>query len=358
MQLSLDILGKSNRLTKRRRGETLLEYLSRLTHVSVTGAGLTTIDNLASLPQLTSLSLSDNLISRMIGLVSCNKITHLYLQRNNITRIDNIGACRHLKKLHLGYNAIEVLEGLDQVSNLRELHIENQTLHPGAALIFDPRSLAAIADSLNVLNILGNGLENLDDISCFQNLTQLDVSRNALNSLSDVLGAVSRNSSLSNLCVLDNPFCSIPKYREEVIVSSLSLESLDGKEVSDRYRQFLQQFKAVIETRRANSGVAVQLGRRPHHLHRVSKSQGGTAVQVSSLYKFSSTEDNSRAGMSLHSRSTQQFTPSVKLKMRPKHVVLPPIEQSYNTSATSQLLSLNSVQIAAVPVSIRVAALQ
>ena len=55
---------------------------------------------------------------------------------------------------------------------------------------------------------------------------------------------------------------------------------------------------------------------------------------------------------------TQQFTPSVKLKMRPKHVVLPPIEQSYNTSATSQLLSLNSVQIAAVPVSIRVAALQ
>lgn len=50
---------------------------------------------------------------------------------------------------YLGSNAITVVEGLERLENLRELHIEKQTLPPGEKLLFEPRSLQALAVSIN-----------------------------------------------------------------------------------------------------------------------------------------------------------------------------------------------------------------
>lgn len=49
---------------------------------------------------------------------------------------------------YLGANAILVVEGLERLENLRELHIEKQTLPPGEKLLFEPRSLQALAVSI------------------------------------------------------------------------------------------------------------------------------------------------------------------------------------------------------------------
>ena len=49
---------------------------------------------------------------------------------------------------YLGSNAITVVEGLERLENLRELHIEKQTLPPGEKLLFEPRSLQALAVSI------------------------------------------------------------------------------------------------------------------------------------------------------------------------------------------------------------------
>ena len=40
------------------------------------------------------------------------------------------------------------MEGLERLENLRELHIEKQTLPPGEKLLFEPRSLYALAVSI------------------------------------------------------------------------------------------------------------------------------------------------------------------------------------------------------------------
>ena len=38
-----------------------------------------------------------------------------------------------------------MIEGLEKLQQLQELHVENQILPPGEKLLFDPRSLKAIA---------------------------------------------------------------------------------------------------------------------------------------------------------------------------------------------------------------------
>jgi len=51
---------------------------------------------------------------------------------------------------YLGGNTIVVLEGLEMLSQLQELHIENQHLTNGEKMLFDDRSLQAIAVSICV----------------------------------------------------------------------------------------------------------------------------------------------------------------------------------------------------------------
>ena len=46
---------------------------------------------------------------------------------------------------YLAQNSITVVEGLEKLENLNELHIENQNLPIGEKLLFDPRSMKAIA---------------------------------------------------------------------------------------------------------------------------------------------------------------------------------------------------------------------
>eukprot|EP00047_Mylnosiga_fluctuans_P006908 m.249906 g.249906 ORF g.249906 m.249906 type:complete len:321 (+) comp16420_c0_seq1:32-994(+) len=253
MALTLEILGKSNKQTKRHRGESVEAYLARLTHVSVIAQGITQIEHLQHCPHLCSLYLYDNKITRIDNLHALSKLTHLYLQHNQISRIENLDRLQNLVKLHLGYNRIEVLEGLHGMASLRELHVEYQRLPEGAKLAFDPRSVEAIAGRLQVLNVAGNELDTLEDLIPCSRLTMLEVSNNKIDNLSDIIDVVARNYSLQTLSVLGNPLCTINKYREELIVTSSSLVLLDGKEISPSYRQFLSQWKTAIDRRRENS---------------------------------------------------------------------------------------------------------
>jgi len=55
---------------------------------------------------------------------------------------------------YLGGNSIVVLEGLEMLPQLQELHLENQQLCRGEKLLFDVRSLQAVAVSQTVLLII------------------------------------------------------------------------------------------------------------------------------------------------------------------------------------------------------------
>ena len=51
---------------------------------------------------------------------------------------------------YIGGNSIVVVEGLENLCQLQELHIENQNLPSGEKLLFDPRSVQAVAVSVNL----------------------------------------------------------------------------------------------------------------------------------------------------------------------------------------------------------------
>lgn len=252
MHLTVSVIAKSNRQSRRRKDESVNAYLGRLTNVAVTGQRISKIDNLQHCPQLATLYLHDNCIARLENLSACQRITHLYLQHNNISRIEHLSHLRGLTKLHLGYNCIGVIEGLEGLFSLRELHVEHQRLPTGEKLLFDPRSLESVS-SLRILNVAGNNLDALDDLLDFHSLSALDVSFNRIHDLSDVLFVLRSCPGISSLNVTGNSFCELSKYREEIIVSTSSLALLDGREVSASLRQFLLRWKSAIESRRQHS---------------------------------------------------------------------------------------------------------
>ena len=51
---------------------------------------------------------------------------------------------------YLNGNAITVVEGLETLHNLSELHVAQQHLPEGEKLLFDPRTIKALAVSLTV----------------------------------------------------------------------------------------------------------------------------------------------------------------------------------------------------------------
>ena len=71
------------------------------------------------------------------------------------------------------HNAISVVEGLQQCHYLEELHLENQMLPPGEKLVFDPRTIRVLSQTLMVLNVAGNRLEDLRDLSGLRKLGAL-----------------------------------------------------------------------------------------------------------------------------------------------------------------------------------------
>jgi len=119
--------------------------------------------------------------------------------------------------------------------------------------------------SLEVLNISGNNLDSLEELSCLERLQDLTASNNCLNNLRELIQLLSIWKNVKRLDTSRNPFCVKARYRERLIVSSTTLgpkqifelikqirsffqiEMLDGKQITDNSRQFLRNWKASRE---------------------------------------------------------------------------------------------------------------
>jgi len=241
---------KSHSHTKRGRDEPLKEYLKKLTHLYLSEKGIDEIDNLQLCKNLSVLYLYDNNISRIKNLDSATNLTHLYLQNNRITKIEGLSGLKRLTKLYLGHNAITVIEGMASLESLQELHVEHQILPPGEKLLFEPRSLIALAQSLNVFNISGNNIDEIIELRCLENLTQFMCEDNLLVDMKDMAKVLKCWPNLWRLELTGNPLCEKKKYRDRVLVMSKTLVMLDGKEVSATAKKFLMNWKANRDARR------------------------------------------------------------------------------------------------------------
>ncbi|KAF4803164.1 COP9 signalosome complex subunit 5 [Turdus rufiventris] len=169
------------------------------------------------------LYLYDNQINQIQNLDFASNITHLYLQNNRISSIENLSSLKKLEKLYLGGNYITVVEGLDKIGELRELHVESQHLPVGEKLLFDPVSLNSLAKSLSVLNISNNNIDELEDLAVLENLSYLKAVDNRLNHMKDLEVVLKKWTKLRRIDLTGNPICQKPKYKDRIIVQSLTL---------------------------------------------------------------------------------------------------------------------------------------
>uniref|UniRef100_A0A3B4F143 Protein phosphatase 1 regulatory subunit 42 n=1 Tax=Pundamilia nyererei TaxID=303518 RepID=A0A3B4F143_9CICH len=245
VHLTVDLIAKSRKHFKKKRGLSFPEYLKTLTHLHFSNKNIEDIGDLSMCTNLTVLYLYDNNITYIGNLSFASNLTHLYMQNNSITHIDNLHNLQNLSKLYLGGNKIAVVEGLEQLHQLKELHVENQRLTPGEKLLFDPRTLDSLAESLCVLNINNNNIDDIRDLAVLKELQHFSAADNKL--CKDVF------SHWSQLFLMDlsgNPVCKKPKYRDRLITVCTSLEALDGREINDLTREFLINWKASREAKK------------------------------------------------------------------------------------------------------------
>ncbi|XP_029004599.1 protein phosphatase 1 regulatory subunit 42 isoform X2 [Betta splendens] len=233
--LTIDLIAKSPKHFKKKRGLSLPDYLQTLTHLHFSSRNI------------------EDIITHISNIGFASNLTHLYMQNNNITHIDNLSNLQKLSKLYLGGNRIAVVEGLEQLPELKELHLENQRLAPGEKLLFDPRTLASVAESLSVLNINTNNIDDIRDISILKELQYFSAAGNKLHNIEELQGVCSHWPQLLQMDLRGNPVCKTAKYRDCLITVCESLEVLDGREINEVTRQFLINWKASKEAKKKNS---------------------------------------------------------------------------------------------------------
>ena len=90
-------------------------------------------------------------------------------------------------------------------------------------------------------------MDTLSEIGPLRNLEQLIASNNALSDMKELVILLKCWPRLWKLELNGNPLCLKNKYRERIIVLTPSLEYLDGKEIQEMSRQFLQNWKTSKE---------------------------------------------------------------------------------------------------------------
>ncbi|KAI7792322.1 protein phosphatase 1 regulatory subunit 42 [Triplophysa rosa] len=243
VRLTVHLIARSSNHSKS-RSESLQQYLKKLTHLNFSSKNIEDIDDLSICRNLTVLYLYDNQISQICNLGFASNLTHLYMQNNNISHIENLSSLHKLTKLFLGGNSITVVEGLDELKSLKELHVEGQRLPHGEKLVFDPRSISSISDSLSILNISKNNIDEIWDLTPLKKLTHLFAADNQLQDLQELETVFSQWSELRVLDLSRNPAYHKPKYRDRLTTACKTLEDLDGKQINELSRQFLINWKA------------------------------------------------------------------------------------------------------------------
>ncbi|XP_064026743.1 protein phosphatase 1 regulatory subunit 42 isoform X2 [Pogoniulus pusillus] len=249
VRLTTELIARST-AQRRRSQDNLGQCLQKITHLNLSDKSIDVIGDFSLCKNLRVLYLYDNQIRQIQNLDFASNVTHLYLQNNCIAAMENLSSLKNLEKLYLGGNCIAVVEGLDKTAKIRELHMESQRLPLGEKLVFDPRSLRSLAQSLSVLNISNNNIDALQELAVLGNLSDLRAADNQLQCMKDLELALQKWTKLCRMDLRGNPICQEPKYRDRIVVQSPALEFLDGKEIKEVERQFLLNWRASRAARR------------------------------------------------------------------------------------------------------------
>ncbi|GIX87063.1 protein phosphatase 1 regulatory subunit 42 [Caerostris darwini] len=229
--------------------------MDRITHLYLQEQHIKKIENLDTCRNLRALYLYDNKIETIENLEDLVHLTFLYLHKNAISCIENMDTLSQLTVLNLSHNCISRLEGLNSLLELRELYLQYQNLPEGQSFEFDPGTITCIGESLRVLNVSGNRLKSFMPLRPLEHLEHFTAEENEVCDLQEVVDVFENWKYARIVKISGNPVCALRKYRDNVVVSCLELEELDGKVVSQPYRNFLLNWKQcqTLQSRKKES---------------------------------------------------------------------------------------------------------
>lgn len=228
--------------TPAQKGEAPLKYLGRISHLNLERKKLRSVDGLEHCSRLKVLYLYENQLETLLtgengDDLPLPSLTHLHMQNNALRRMEGMMMLRSLEKLYLDRNAIQRLEGLDECFNLQELHIAHQRLPAGTELTVDDGSLAAISESLEILNVAGNRMSSMEPFAVLRRLTKLNARDNNVADIDAVTPLFGDMRSLRSLDLRGNPVTKVRKYWDKVVIGtprSLSASPLAAPPVPAR----------------------------------------------------------------------------------------------------------------------------
>lgn len=226
------LLKRSNR--NLRKGESVEDALATITHIHMAESNLTKLENMNLFPSAICLYCYDNQIESLDGVEQLDLLEELQAQHNEISEIPELGPFV-LRKLDLRHNKIGTITGLSQQPDIHELFLSYQRVD---RVILPEGCLASQCLSLEVLEMASCGLEDLTELRWLENLRELNLSNNKINSFDQLRALFSKLRNLDKVDLRDNPICREVKYREKVIIMGKFYE-LDGKEILNTQREML-----------------------------------------------------------------------------------------------------------------------
>ncbi|EFC49539.1 predicted protein [Naegleria gruberi] len=257
--ISRELIMKKS-LKKIQSGESIRSFLKSLTHLHFDSCNISKIINLEHCPNLRVLYLYDNRITKIEGLNNNKQLIHLHLHHNLIEKIEGLDELVNLQQLYLNNNRIKIVENLTKLQKLQELHLQQQDIEN--SMILDSDSMKSLSNSLTLLDLSNNKIEDSLSIGFLENLIELDLSKNRIDKMDQILFILESNRQLHSLNLIGNSVCDSYKMRDQIIVSSSSdLTLLNQVEITDIQREFLLSFEhqKLKRTSSDNNGMNLAL---------------------------------------------------------------------------------------------------
>jgi len=222
-----------------KKGETIFEALSSLTHLHMSGLRITDLPDLSLFPQAIVAYLYDNRISNIEGINSLSKLEEVQAQNNEI-QIFPVFSLPFLKKLDLRHNFISLIDNFGGLNELKELYLSHQNT---PKVFFSPNCFQSLQNTLEILEIAGCGIESLEQFYCLSKLKLLNLSKNRIFLFEEAQTMLSQMPNLERLNLSGNPICSSIKYRDRIIIMGNFVE-LDEKLIPESQRIALLRLKS------------------------------------------------------------------------------------------------------------------
>lgn len=211
-----------------------LGKLSKLSELSISDTSVSAEDLafIGALPKLTTLTLTGCGLSSITDLSAATGLKYLDLSNNSIGNISPLSSLKELEYVDLSHNAITTLDVFRGMEKLTELYVSYNSILSTKPLIACP--------ALTVLDVTSNQLTGLDGLEGITALRTLYASYNQLSDVSALASCgtlgdldisnnqitdISTLSSLKQLLIFDfsnNQISALPAFDSECPLSSIT----------------------------------------------------------------------------------------------------------------------------------------